>query len=551
MSLEITPDWYYFKISSLPLFYNYKEDLISLTLPCPIQNIKQFIEVYKLDITYEELTNAIKKLNKKTNNKKNKKKLTEKEVNLDPITDEEKLKEFLTLSEKNRISNVFVEICNYKYGMNLNHQYIQHDDGTISVSVSYRGIKLLEGPIQNTKAEAKNACIYEVIKKLCPTISEELYKNNEIRHNIKYGLFDNVDDENENNNENYDNQDYNQNFEKNDEHENIENQNYNQNFEKNEEYEKIENQDYNQNFENDEYENIENKENIENNNNDIEFQKDIENNFETNENEIKDESEDLDIIDINNERNRKKDDKLKEEENNVDDKFDYKIINYEIKKDTQIDNIFTKKEIIYNEINPIKLNDNDNEDEINFNENKQIILNDIKPNIFLGSKRINDNETLFNNPKIKETTKVITLEISSSNSDSVSPYDSDSNDSSISGSDSTKSNNSNKKKLKEKNNLICGDEQIVQNYLDSFELKPIQVLAIIIKYFPNEKIKECCYDQKFFLKSKSISAVSDKNREQCANLFLSKIPMDIEKKYNTIIKLVKNKIFKHFFVKDI
>ncbi len=551
MSLEITPDWYYFKISSLPLFYNYKEDLISLTLPCPIQNIKQFIEVYKLDITYEELTNAIKKLNKKTNNKKNKKKLTEKEVNLDPITDEEKLKEFLTLSEKNRISNVFVEICNYKYGMNLNHQYIQHDDGTISVSVSYRGIKLLEGPIQNTKAEAKNACIYEVIKKLCPTISEELYKNNEIRHNIKYGLFDNVDDENENNNENYDNQDYNQNFEKNDEHENIENQNYNQNFEKNEEYEKIENQDYNQNFENDEYENIENKENIENNNNDIEFQKDIENNFETNENEIKDESEDIDIIDINNERNRKKDDKLKEEENNVDDKFDYKIINYEIKKDTQIDNIFTKKEIIYNEINPIKLNDNDNEDEINFNENKQIILNDIKPNIFLGSKRINDNETLFNNPKIKETTKVITLEISSSNSDSVSPYDSDSNDSSISGSDSTKSNNSNKKKLKEKNNLICGDEQIVQNYLDSFELKPIQVLAIIIKYFPNEKIKECCYDQKFFLKSKSISAVSDKNREQCANLFLSKIPMDIEKKYNTIIKLVKNKIFKHFFVKDI
>ena len=551
MSLEITPDWYYFKISSLPLFYNYKEDLISLTLPCPIQNIKQFIEVYKLDITYEELTNAIKKLNKKTNNKKNKKKLTEKEVNLDPITDEEKLKEFLTLSEKNRISNVFVEICNYKYGMNLNHQYIQHDDGTISVSVSYRGIKLLEGPIQNTKAEAKNACIYEVIKKLCPTISEELYKNNEIRHNIKYGLFDNVDDENENNNENYDNQDYNQNFEKNDEHENIENQNYNQNFEKNEEYEKIENQDYNQNFENDEYENIENKENIENNNNDIEFQKDIENNFETNENEIKDESEDLDIIDINNERNRKKEDKLKEEENNVDDKFDYKIINYEIKKDTQIDNIFTKKEIIYNEINPIKLNDNDNEDEINFNENKQIILNDIKPNIFLGSKRINDNETLFNNPKIKETTKVITLEISSSNSDSVSPYDSDSNDSSISGSDSTKSNNSNKKKLKEKNNLICGDEQIVQNYLDSFELKPIQVLAIIIKYFPNEKIKECCYDQKFFLKSKSISAVSDKNREQCANLFLSKIPMDIEKKYNTIIKLVKNKIFKHFFVKDI
>jgi hypothetical protein len=549
MSLEITPDWYYFKISSLPLFYNYKEDLISLTLPCPIQNIKQFIEVYKLDITYEELTNAIKKLNKKTNNKKNKKKLTEKEVNLDPITDEEKLKEFLTLSEKNRISNVFVEICNYKYGMNLNHQYIQHDDGTISVSVSYRGIKLLEGPIQNTKAEAKNACIYEVIKKLCPTISEELYKNNEIRHNIKYGLFDNVDDENENNNENYDNQDYNQNFEKNDEHENIENQNYNQNFEKNEEYEKIENQDYNQNFENDEYENIENKENIENNNNDIEFQKDIENNFETNENEIKDESEDIDIIDINNERNRKKDDKLKEEENNVDDKFDYKIINYEIKKDTQIDNIFTKKEIIYNEINPIKLNDN--EDEINFNENKQIILNDIKPNIFLGSKRINDNETLFNNPKIKETTKVITLEISSSNSDSVSPYDSDSNDSSISGSDSTKSNNSNKKKLKEKNNLICGDEQIVQNYLDSFELKPIQVLSIIIKYFPNEKIKECCYDQKFFLKSKSISAVSDKNREQCANLFLSKIPMDIEKKYNTIIKLVKNKIFKHFFVKDI
>ena len=551
MSLEITPDWYYFKISSLPLFYNYKEDLISLTLPCPIQNIKQFIEVYKLDITYEELTNAIKKLNKKTNNKKNKKKLSEKEVNLDPITDEEKLKEFLTLSEKNRISNVFVEICNYKYGMNLNHQYIQHDDGTISVSVSYRGIKLLEGPIQNTKAEAKNACIYEVIKKLCPTISEELYKNNEIRHNIKYGLFDNVDDENENNNENYDNQDYNQNFEKNDEHENIENQNYNQNFEKNEEYEKIENQDYNQNFENDEYENIENKENIENNNNDIEFQKDIENNFETYENEIKDESEDIDIIDINNERNRKKEDKLKEEENNVDDKFDYKIINYEIKKDTQIDNIFTKKEIIYNEINPIKLNDNDNEDEINFNENKQIILNDIKPNIFLGSKRINDNETLFNNPKIKETTKVITLEISSSNSDSVSPYDSDSNDSSISGSDSTKSNNSNKKKLKEKNNLICGDEQIVQNYLDSFELKPIQVLAIIIKYFPNEKIKECCYDQKFFLKSKSISAVSDKNREQCANLFLSKIPMDIEKKYNTIIKLVKNKIFKHFFVKDI
>ena len=262
MSLEITPAWYYFKISSLPLFYNYKEDLISLTLPCPIQNIKQFIEVYKLDITYEELTNAIKKLNKKTNNKKNKKKLTEKEVNLDPITDEEKLKEFLTLSEKNRISNVFVEICNYKYGMNLNHQYIQHDDGTISVSVSYRGIKLLEGPIQNTKAEAKNACIYEVIKKLCPTISEELYKNNEIRHNIKYGLFDNVDDENENNNENYDNQDYNQNFEKNDEQENIENQNYNQNFEKNEEYEKIENQDYNQNFENDEYENIENKENI-------------------------------------------------------------------------------------------------------------------------------------------------------------------------------------------------------------------------------------------------------------------------------------------------
>ncbi len=551
MSLEITPDWYYFKISSLPLFYNYKEDLISLTLPCPIQNIKQFIEVYKLDITYEELTNAIKKLNKKTNNKKNKKKLTEKEVNLDPITDEEKLKEFLTLSEKNRISNVFVEICNYKYGMNLNHQYIQHDDGTISVSVSYRGIKLLEGPIQNTKAEAKNACIYEVIKKLCPTISEELYKNNEIRHNIKYGLFDNVDDENENNNENYDNQDYNQNFEKNDEHENIENQNYNQNFEKNEEYEKIENQDYNQNFENDEYENIENKENIENNNNDIEFQKDIENNFETNENEIKDESEDIDIIDINNERNRKKDDKLKEEENNVDDKFDYKIINYEIKKDTQIDNIFTKKEIIYNEINPIILNNNDNENEMNFNYNKQIILNDIKPNIFLGSKRINDNETLFNNPKIKETTKVITLEISSSNSDSVSPYDSDSNDSSISGSDSTKSNNSNKKKLKEKNNLICGDEQIVQNYLDSFELKPIQVLAIIIKYFPNEKIKECCYDQKFFLKSKSISAVSDKNREQCANLFLSKIPMDIEKKYNTIIKLVKNKIFKHFFVKDI
>lgn len=252
-----------------------------------------------------------------------------------------------------------------------------------------------------------------------------------------------------------------------------------------------------------------------------------------------------------NEKNENKEIELKEEENNEDDKFDYKIINYEIKKDTQIDNIFTKKEIIYNEINPIILNNNDNENEMNFNYNKQIILNDIKPNIFLGSKRINDNETLFNNPKIKETTKVITLEISSSNSDSVSPYDSDSNDSSISGSDSTKSNNSNKKKLKEKNNLICGDEQIVQNYLDSFELKPIQVLAIIIKYFPNEKIKECCYDQKFFLKSKSISAVSDKNREQCANLFLSKIPMDIEKKYNTIIKLVKNKIFKHFFVKDI
>ena len=508
MSLEITPDWYYFKISSLPLFYNYKEDLISLTLPCPIKNIKQFIEVYKLEITYEELSNAIRKLNKKTNNKKNKTKLSEKEVNLDPITDEEKLKEFLTLSEKNRISNVFVEICKHKYGMNLNHQYIQHDDGTISVSVSYRGIQLLEGPIKNTKAEAKNACIYEVIKKLCPNISEELYKNNEIRHNIKYGLCD--FDENENNNENFDNQDNNQNLEK-----------------------------------NGEYENIENQENIENNNNDFEIKEDFGNDFEKNEKEIIDESEDKDIIDINNEGNKFQLDIIKEEEKSINNNFDFKYIHQEINEDMPIIINESKEESINKERNPIILNENENE--IIHNDNKQIILNDIKPTIFLGSKRINNNETLLNYPNIKATTKVITLE-ESSNSDSASNSDSDSDSSSISGSDSTKSNNSNKKKLKEKNNLICGDEQIVKHFLDSFDLKPIQVLGLIIKNFPNENIKECYDDEKFILKSRSISPVSNKNREQCANLFLSKIPMDIDKKFSSIIKLVQNKIFKHFFV---
>ena len=111
MSLEINPDWYFFKIASLPLFYNYKEDLISLTLPCPIKNIKKFIEVYQLGITYEELTNAIRKLDKKSKNKKNKTKLSEKDLNFDPMSDEEELNEFLVLSKIKRISYVYVEIC--------------------------------------------------------------------------------------------------------------------------------------------------------------------------------------------------------------------------------------------------------------------------------------------------------------------------------------------------------------------------------------------------------------------------------------------------------
>ena len=71
----------------------------------------------------------------------------------------------------------------------------------------------------------------------------------------------------------------------------------------------------------------------------------------------------------------------------------------------------SKEESINKERNPIILNENENE--IIHNDNKQIILNDIKPTIFLGSKRINNNETLFNYPNIKATTKVITLEESS------------------------------------------------------------------------------------------------------------------------------------------
>ena len=513
MSLEINPDWYFFKIASLPLFYNYKEDLISLTLPCPIKNIKKFIEVYQLGITYEELTNAIRKLDKKSKNKKNKTKLSEKEVNFDPITDEEKLNEFLVLSKTNRISYVYVEICKYKYGMNLNHQYIHHDDGTYSVSVFYRGKQLLEGPINNTKAEAKKDCIHEIIRKLCPTICDELYENNDIRHKITYGKCD--FDECYDNNDNYENNENNEN--------NNENYGYN------------ENQDYNQNMENiNENENAENEEKIENNN-DIEIKEDFENYFEKNCDSDKDESEDKDIIDINNEGKRIQLNKLKEEdeeeeEDNINKYFNFNNFINETKKETQID---FKKEINSNQDYPIILNDNDNE--ITFNNNNQIILNDSKQSILLGSKRINDNEILFPNPKIKATTKIITLE-DSSNSDS------------ISGSDSTKSNNSNKKKLKEKKNLICGDEKIVNNFLDSFELKPFDIIKSIQNYFPNENIREYHEDENFILISKSVPVVSNKNKEQCANLFLSKIPMDINKKYKTIINLIKNKDFKHFFV---
>ena len=162
MTLEITPDWYYLKISSLPLFYNYKDNLISLTLPCPIKNIKEFIDAYQLDITYSELTNAIRKLNKKSNNKKNKRKLTEKELNLDPITDEEKLKEFINLSKNQKISNVFVEICKYKYGIPLNYNYIHNkENSTVSVSLLYRNIIIFEGPFKYTIADAKKDCIYK------------------------------------------------------------------------------------------------------------------------------------------------------------------------------------------------------------------------------------------------------------------------------------------------------------------------------------------------------------------------------------------------------
>ena len=79
-------------------------------------------------------------------------------------------------------------------------------------------------------------------------------------------------------------------------------------------------------------------------------------------------------------------------------------------------------------------------------------------------------------------------------------------------------------------------------------MKPFDIIKSIQNYFPNENIREYHEDENFILISKSVPVVSNKNKEQCANLFLSKIPMDINKKYKTIINLIKNKDFKHFFV---
>ena len=212
MSLEITPDWCFIKISSIPIFYNYKEDLISLTLPCPIKNIKQFIKVYKLDVTYEELVSSIKKINKNANFEMKKNKNENDKNLLAPITDVEKLQEFLKLSESQSISNVFEQISKYKYGILLNGSYYQDPENTLfKYTYYYRKIKLYEGPFEMFKKVARKNCMKEILKKLCPTIFEEMYKNYIKRHNIKYNVFNfekNYEDKNNETNKNLNKQEY-------------------------------------------------------------------------------------------------------------------------------------------------------------------------------------------------------------------------------------------------------------------------------------------------------------------------------------------------------
>ena len=452
MSLEITPDWCFMKISSVPLFYNYKEDLVSLTLPCPIKNIKQFIKVYNLDITCEELANSIKKINKKADFD-GKKILQNGENLLDPITDEEKLQEFLNLSKTQSISNVFEQISKYKYGILLNGSYYRDPENNLyKYTYFYRKIKLYEGPFEMFKKVARKNCLKEIIKIICPTIFEEIYHNYEIRHNIKYNIF-NLENEGENNNNIETNNNLNE--EKNseeiisDEKENYVNYNeiYLNENNNNGEINSTEN------YHNEEFELNENK------SKDAEINSNEHNNNNINEFDLKENHNDCEILFYNNsdednpkentnqvplnENDNETNSKEKNDENCLNENKD-KIDSNENKNEinsigvdkNDIINSEKRVDIIIKKENNIDNPTNNNNIDINDNNNK------IENSQFLGLKRYNNSQ--FKIPKAK--IQIITADDSSSS-------DTDSISDSVCISGSTKSNNTPKKEIQKKNNL--------------------------------------------------------------------------------------------------
>ena len=177
-TIQLKSAWVKLTINNKFIFYNYKEDIVTYHPPFPLSQIDQFLKYYHYEIDRQELLRQLgAKANQRkcTSNQDNiSKKKKQIDLNLNPITSETILQDCVRICTNESIEKVVTFVFNHKYDINPSYQYIESEK-QFKCQLKIKERELLTGEQKETKALAKKDVEMTMLKKLIPTIFNEVF----------------------------------------------------------------------------------------------------------------------------------------------------------------------------------------------------------------------------------------------------------------------------------------------------------------------------------------------------------------------------------------